>query len=133
MKRIFSMFLALAIMFTAIPCMSADAAARWSHLTLISGQMDIDENNWVTATVVCDCSAKEANSLSATCELQQLNGSWKTIKTWNEKTSGTSLLYSKNYAVDKGYSYRLKITARAYQDSKLLESVTEYFDYGYYQ
>ena len=46
MKRIFSMFLALAIMFTAIPCMSADAAARWSHLTLISGQMDIDENNW---------------------------------------------------------------------------------------
>ena len=39
----------------------------------------------------------------------------------------------KTYGIAKNYSYRLKITAKAYKDTKLLETVTETFDYGYYQ
>lgn len=80
-----------------------------------------------------DCSPREANKVTVTCELQQLNGSWKTIKSWTKTVNDTSFLMEKTYGIAKNYSYRLKITAKAYKDTKLLETVTETFDYGYYQ
>lgn len=126
--------LLMVIIFSMLSCIIANAATpRWSHLTMISGQMKVDDGNRALVTVVCDATTDKTNLLQATCELQQLDGSWKTIKTWTEENKGASLLYSKHYAIEKGYSYRLKITARAYQNSNLLETVTEYFDYGYYK
>lgn len=124
MVAVLSIFVASSIAWAATP--------RWSHLTLFSGDMDI-ANGMATITVVCDASSREADSVAATCSLQQLDGSWKTLKTWTESDDDTSLIYEKQYAVAHGYSYRLKVTAKAYKGSTLLESATEYFDYGYYK
>ena len=111
---------------------SLTAHARWSYLVVISGTMRINSWNQAHIEVSCSADGTSVDSVSATCELQQLDGSWKTIKTWTESSNGPDLLYEKDYAVYKGYSYRLKITAKAYQGSRQVESVTEYFDYGYY-
>ena len=95
--------------------------------------MEIDDYNNASISVTVDASSKDADSLKVTCALQQLkNSSWKTIKSWTESADDTGLIMEEEYAVYKGYSYRLKVTAKAYNGSTLKETVTEYFDYGYY-
>lgn len=106
----------------------------WSHWVTIAASLDIEKDNWAECGVMADCSSREADNIKVTCELQQLNGSWKTIKSWTEsEKNDTTLLMTKYYAVAKNYSYRLKITAKAYKGTSLLETVTSYCDYGYYQ
>lgn len=59
-------------------------------------------------------------------ELQQYDGGWVTIKSWNS-TGGTRAELSKSYSVSSGYSYRLKTTHRAYNSSgSLVESIEKY-------
>ena len=117
----------------ALTAFGATPSPRWSHWTMLSGDIVITSDNVADIVVVCDCSPAEANKVKVTTELQQLNGSWKTIKTWTVTKNGTAYGMEKTYGIAKGYSYRLKVTARAYKDTKLLETVTETFDYGYYQ
>lgn len=119
-----------------ISCISMTAfagAPRWSHWTMLTGDIEIVSDNACLITVICDCSAREADNVKITCELQQYNGSWKTIKSWSKSVDETSISLEKNYAIAKNYSYRLKVTAKAYKGTKLLETVTSYFEYGYYQ
>ena len=46
-------------------------------------------------------------------ELQQYDGGWDTIKTW-EATGNTWAIIEKYYYVDRGYAYQLKVTHYAY-------------------
>ena len=128
LKKCFALLFA-AIMLMA---MSSTAYARWDYLVIISGTIDIDSWNNAHIEVMCTSDATTVDSLNVKCELQQLDGRWDTIETWEESSDGPDLGYEVDYAVYKGYSYRLKITATAYQGSREVETVTEYFDYGYY-
>ena len=124
--------LILAMIISMFVVSTAWAAPRWSHLTYISGHIEIDDDNDAWVSVVADASPQDADTLTVKCELQQLKNSWKTIKSWTEKSDDTSVLLDGEYAVYKGYSYRIKVTAKAYKGSTLKETVTEYFNYGYY-
>ena len=131
-------FVTFVVTVTMISCLAmtafgANATPRWSHWTMLSGEIIIKSDNVALVSVVCDCSPKEANKVTVKCELQQLDGSWKTIKSWTESENDTSIIVEKTYGLAKNYSYRVKVTAKAYKDTKLLETVTETFDYGYYQ
>lgn len=61
-------------------------------------------------------------------ELQQLDGSWTTIKTWNSK--GNSYVeVDEDYYVRSGYQYRLKLTHTAYNSSgSLIETIPDTSD-----
>lgn len=59
-------------------------------------------------------------------ELQQNNGGWTTIATW-EKKGGYSATVEEDRYVDKGYSYRLKLTHKAYTSADVqVESFPKY-------
>lgn len=105
---------------------------RWSYITMISADMEVDDWNAAQISVICNSDIFDTNRLKVKCELQQLNGSWKTIKTWTEENDDSTISFDKEWAIAKNYSYRLRVTVSAYKDSKLLETVTENFDYGYY-
>ena len=62
-------------------------------------------------------------------ELQQWNGtSWTTIKTWTDRYESYAMV-SRNYAVMSGYTYRLKLTHKAYDSNgNLIETLTTYSD-----
>ena len=132
-----AMTLAVSSIATHAPIAYASAVSvpspRWSYLNMIRVSMKVDDKNITKISVACSSHAFNTDKIAAKCELQQLDGSWKTIKTWKEENNGTDLLYHKEWAIAKNYSYRLKVTAYTYKDSVLLESATEYFDYGYYQ
>lgn len=104
----------------------------WSYLIAMSGNMSVSGSGVATIEAECRADALTVDKVKVTCELQRLDGSWETIKTWTETSDGNVIWYTKNYAIYKNYSYRLKITSYAYSNNELLESATEYFSYGYY-
>lgn len=67
-------------------------------------------------------------------ELQELDGTWGTIKTWTHAPSNsTSATVSENYYVAKG-TYQLKITHKAYnQNGTLADEFTSYSDVVQYR
>lgn len=134
MKRLKRKFV---VLLAVVMCIAAAFSAYanvplWSYLTMVTADMETYDSGWATISVICDANY-DVNKITAKCELQQLDGRWKTIKTWKETEQDHSILYTKDYAIYKNYSYRLKVTAYMYVDSKLVETVTETFDQGYYQ
>lgn len=131
LKRKFVVLLAV-VMCTAAAFSAYANMPRWSYLGMMTAYMETDDSGRAKVSVTCDADF-EVNKITAKCELQQLDGSWKTIKTWKETDNNHAITYTKNYGIYKNYSYRLKVTAYMYVDSKLVETVTETFDQGYYQ
>lgn len=65
-------------------------------------------------------------------ELQQKNGTWKTIKTWTEQGSVDAFVKG-SYRVANKYNYRVAATAKVYNSSgSLVESKTSYSGEVYY-
>ncbi len=61
----------------------------------------------------------EVTSIKASIFLQQYkNGSWVTIKIWNESVNSDVLNFVDTYDVSKGYEYRVKATVTAYSGQK---------------
>ncbi len=59
-------------------------------------------------------------------ELQQYDGGWNTIKTWTDADYVYAAV-EEDYYVEKGYSYRLKLTHSAYNTNwVLVESFVKY-------
>lgn len=108
-----------------------EGVLRWDDLVSMSAGMQIDEN-WATITIICEGDYERVDKMVVKCELQQYDGGWKTIKSWEESEDDYVISFEKNYGVYKNYSYQIKLTAKAYKDGSLLESATEYFPYGYY-
>ncbi|WP_312698848.1 hypothetical protein [Sedimentibacter sp.] len=58
-------------------------------------------------------------SIKASIFLQQYkNGSWTTIKIWNESSNSNILNFIDTYDVSKGYEYRVRATVTAYSGQK---------------
>ncbi len=71
-------------------------------------------------------------SAGVVVELQQLNGSWQTIKDWSDQNTYYAAIED-DYYVSKGYNYRLKLTHTAYNSyGTLIETITKYSDVVYY-
>lgn len=126
-KRKVVLLVASILVMAAAMTAFASPTPRWSYIGGIQGVLEISNGN-ADVEVFCDATTTGVNKVKAKCELQQLDGSWKTIKTWTETESGTSVHYYKSYPVSESYSYRLKITGYAYNGTTLLESATVYFN-----
>lgn len=111
---------------------SAYAAVNWDYLITIAPDMHFKDSSLVHVDVMCDADDNDVDKMTVKCELQQYNGSWKTIKTWTQTENDSIVWMEKDYAVAKNYSYRLRITASVYKNSVLLEQVTgEYAEQFY--
>ena len=127
LKRKVILFVAAIFIMAMTATAYAAPVPRWSYIGGIQGVLEVSDGN-AEIEVYCNAATVGVTKVTAKCELQQLDGSWKTIKTWTETESGTSVHYFKSYAVSENYSYRLKITGAAYNGTTLLESATVYFD-----
>lgn len=64
-----------------------------------------------------------------TIELQQYTKSWTKFTSWSATSSTKTMQLEKNCYVDKGYSYRLKVTHKAYDSNgKTVETIVTYSD-----
>lgn len=127
-----SFLLVLSIMILMASAVTVHAAARWSYLITIGSNLDFS-GDYAEIDITCDADANDVDKITAKCELQQLDGSWKTVKSWSETSNGSEIMYSKSYPVYKNYSYRVKVTASVYKDGILLEEVVDEGPYEFFQ
>lgn len=88
---------------------------RWSYLDAVSAVLDI---NWLG---VASCSgqavARKAVDIEVVVNLQQqTNTGWTTLRTWSSTGSVTALA-SGQYAVYRGYTYRVNTIAYVYDSN----------------
>lgn len=118
--------------FTSATYAETSAAPRWNYIITIYSDLKIDSRGSATVTINCGANYDTIDKVSVTTELQKLDGEWSTVKKWTVTENYSYVNFTKSSTVTKNYSYRLKITAKAYSGSTLKETVTEYYDYGYY-
>lgn len=122
----------LSIMILMASAVTVHAAARWTYLITIGSNLDFS-GDYAEIDIACDADANDVDKITAKCELQQFDGSWKTIKKWSETSNGSEIMYSKSYPVYKNYSYRVKVTASVYKNGILLEEVVDEGPYQFFQ
>lgn len=128
MKRILCLILSLTLlMLAATPVLAAEnentVTPRYTYIGRIYSGLTI--NSLGLSACNANGYSPTAASVKLTCRLQRYNGSsWATVKTWT--ATGTDYAaVSKNYAVAKGYTYRLNASFSVYNASgTLLESGT---------
>lgn len=133
MKRLLCLILTLTLlMLVATPVLAAESEVavtpRYTYIARIYSHLTISNTTGLSACQAHGYSPT-ASSVKLTCRLQRLNGStWTTVKTWT--TTGTDYVaLDKNYAVAKGYTYRLSVSFSVYNTSgTLLESGIQYSD-----
>lgn len=122
----------LSFMILVLSAATVYAAPRWNYLITIGSNLEFS-GDFADVNIVCDADAFDVDKITVKTELQKFDGSWKTVKSWSESRNASTIRYSKSYAVAKNYSYRVKVTASVYKDSKLLETVVDEGPYEFFQ
>lgn len=89
----------------------------WNNLTLNSG-----------GKLTCEGQTQVQDGYAAgiTVELQQDKQGWSTIKSWSD-SDWDEIYLSNDWYVEKGYSYRLKLTHKALDgNGRVLETYSNY-------
>jgi len=138
MRRPIAFLAVLLVLCVSIPWAAAvdDIVIQpyWTYLRAITGEINISSDG--IATVSGDSTSRIGNTEKMTLivSLQQFNSKdWKEIKSWTVSRSGEAVsLSQRSWPVAHGYSYRIVITAKAYQGLSLLENGSKTVGYGYF-
>ncbi len=137
MKRICCVVLVLCLvaMFApsvfAVPNDMPMVSPRFVAIDTTTVGISIDEDTGIAS---CDaqCIAQDDYTIRVECKLQRWNGSsWVTIKTWTN--TDTYIAYvAEDWAVYKGYNYRVYATFYVYDENgTLLETFSSYDSQSY--
>lgn len=96
------------------------------NVAVVSTSTDLSMDNSGTLNCYGYVEVQSGYTAGITVALQKKDGGWSTIKTWNESGDDTAEV-DEDYSAEKGYSYRLKVTYKAYSSSgTLVESIVKY-------
>ena len=129
MKRILCLIVVLCLMILLVPAVFAtqqnelSVTPRLVTIAACTADIAINEDTGIAS---CDaqCLAKDDYTVKVICRLQRWNGAtWVTLRTWIN--TDTYLAYvSENWAVNRGYTYRVYATFCVYDaNGTLLETI----------
>lgn len=82
---------------------------RWSNVNSISAVVSFSDNTAECYSSIVGVSG--TTNISATFTLERkVNGSFTSVKSWTQ-TASSVLTFTESYAVTKGYTYRLSVSA----------------------
>lgn len=138
MRKVLSLILAfILIMACAVPAFAATVpedtvvSPQYTYIKTLAANLTIDENTGV-ASCRAYCYAASNYTVEVECILQRYVGAiWTPLKTWTSSSAGYASV-DQDWAVYKGYNYRIYVTYRIRTTAgALLESttVTRYYAY----
>lgn len=139
MKRTFVFLTALLLLCASVSWVSAapgdTVQPLWVYVNYVSGTIDISSGGMAKVSASTRMKPEKVQKTIITASLQQYEaGQWKEIKSWTASSSGTSAkLSEKSWPVAHGYSYRVVVTAKAYDGATLLEQGSYTASYGYFK
>lgn len=90
----------------------------YTYISTAKTQLNIDSNGKADVTTYLTGNTN-VTSTKATIRLQRyINGSWTTIKTWNESSNSRVLIFNDTYNVASGYDYRVQSVVTAYSGTQ---------------
>jgi hypothetical protein len=97
----------------------------WTYIQTVYNWMDINSSGKATMVSDMDTYTGTVTKVKMTNYLQRYqNGSWTTVNSWSQTTTGTYGYWSDTYYVYSGYNYRLLTHYYAYNGTTLLESTS---------
>lgn len=110
-----------------IPAVSQYADIIPFNIAILTTANEFDINSVGKASCMGKTSTLSDYKAHVTVELQQYTKSWIKFDSWNTTSNSGLALLNKNCYVDKGYSYRLKVTHKAYDSNgKTVETIVKY-------
>jgi len=117
MRRLFCFILVLLMVCTMVlPAAASQATVqpRWTYLDAVSATLDI--NALGVASCRGQAAVNSSNRIAVYVTLQQQTTSgWVTIRNWSATGSGAAQAFGQ-YAVARGYTYRINVFAYVYDD-----------------
>lgn len=138
-KRISSACLALLLLFSlnaSAFAMSSESPIMPLYAVISYCVSDLEITKTVLggkATCTGEAVVTDSNyDVTVKCELQKLDGTWKTLKSWSE-SGNFGVDAGGSYYVSSGYTYRVKTTVKVYNSNgSLRETATEYSNQVHY-
>ena len=131
MKRVTAVLLIVTlVMSMAGPCTAA-VQPRYTYIASAGAELEIDQT-WGIASFQGWVTAKDEYPVKVVVTLQVYkNESWQTVKTWQDE--GVFGLYVESqYAVYRGYPYRINVLCYVYDDAGNTLETLSVFDYANY-
>lgn len=94
---------------------------QYTYIHVVSEGLNVIDSTFGVLEASAYCAATSGTIVKIECKLQQYSGGWNTIKTWNASGFAEASL-DRQYAVSKGYSYRIYVKYSVYTSSTLVES-----------
>ena len=96
---------------------------RFSNITKYDNVFYISKNGEATLTSVI--LARNVDEIKINLYLQRYSdGAWRTVKSWLQKGSGTSIAMEEEHYVTSGYAYRMVSYAYVYEGGMLSETTS---------
>ena len=97
----------------------------WTHITLISAGLRIDNGRATMTGMVQGRSGTERISVNAVLERVNANGTTSQVGSWsNIQATGAIWVWDRQHNVTRGYDYRLTLTATVFRNGAS-ETVSE--------
>ncbi|MGO1652983.1 hypothetical protein [Senegalia sp. (in: firmicutes)] len=95
----------------------------FTNINIFQSTFDIASDGKSSNTVYLN--SRNSSKVKINAYLQQYKGGrWTTIKSWSGSRNSTSYGFTKNWYVNKGYSYRLLSYGYVYKNNKIVESTS---------
>ena len=102
----------------------SDYGTRFSSISYIQGKISVNSRS-IDVDAALKATAGDNTKLYVYLQRSE-NGSWKTIETFSNSENSQLCGLSETVYTATNYKFRLKITARVYDGSSLLENATIY-------
>ncbi len=119
----------MAVVLLGLSLISANAAEfekeiitpKFSYINSFYNDFEISDSGNVSVSSYLN--VDNSNQVKITGYLQQFNdGSWKTVKSWSNTSSGNDVVLKKEWTVASGYTYRYVSYGFVYVGGSMVES-----------
>lgn len=130
MKRVICFFVCMCVLLvsfnTVLLASSQINDFSLKYISIIKTSLNIERITKAKVNCWADLMVDYGNIAMITMELQKNDGTWQTIKKW-ENQCDSYVCIDEDWYVENEYQYRIKVMFEAYtKDMELIESETQY-------
>lgn len=122
----------MAVALLSLSLLSANAAEfekeiispKFTYIRSFYNDFEISDSGIASVSSYLDVS--NSDEIKITGFLQQFkDGSWKTVNSWSNTSTGNDVVLKKDWTVESGYTYRYRSYGYVYVDGSVVESTMD--------
>jgi hypothetical protein len=99
----------------------------YTHVSTTRLELSFEGTTAKCSSTIQGLSGTTGVTAAFTLQRKETNGTYTTLKTWNESASGTTLRFSGTHTITTGFTYRLSVTVKVTRNGTT-ETVSEWLE-----